>query len=165
MVSSPPPRRATPLATAVAAALAAALAVAGALLVAAVLLVGLSAISVDQPPQARELIGWGSRWAGVLAVALGSGAVLGPAPPASPRAAARVLGITAAAVLALCVGAAALAILAVRLGLWGHDWGLPHRSGHAARLVVLPVARISGLPAAALAGWCLARRRRGRRHG
>ena len=149
----------------VAALAAGALAAAGALLVAALLAAGLSAISVDQPLQARELVGWGSRWAAVLAVALGSGAVLGPDPPASPRAAARVMAITAGGMLALCAVVAALAILAVRLGLWGHDWGLPHRSGHAVRLAVIQVAWISGLPAAALAGWWLGRQRRGRRRG
>jgi hypothetical protein len=137
---------------------------AGALLVAALLAAGLGPISADQPLEGPELWGWGVRWAGVMAVALGSGASVGEAPPASPRAVARVLARTAGAVLALCLGAAALAILAVRLGFWGQDWGLPHRSGHAARLAALQLAELSGLPAAALGGGLLVRQRWGGRH-
>ena len=158
MQTSTPPRFRAALA-------AAALATGGALLVAAVLGACLGPISVDQPIQARELLGWGSRWAGVMAVALASGAALGASPPASPRVAARVMTITALVVLALCLGAAGLAILAVRLGLWGQDWGLPNRSGHAARLAALQAAQFSGLPAAALGGWGLARQRSVNRHG
>ena len=144
---------------------AAGLGLGGALLVAVVLVGVLGPISVDQPLDSGEVLDWGWRWGGVMAVALGSGAALGQARPASPRAAARVMAITAAGMVALCLGAAGLAILAVRLGWWGQDWGLPHRSGHAARLAVLQGARLSGLPAAALAGWRLARQRGGRRHG
>jgi hypothetical protein len=101
----------------------------------------------------------------VMAVALGAGAAVGPAPPADPRVAVRVMALTAAGVLAVALGAAGLAVLAVRLGWWASDWELPHRSGHAARLVALRGAWISGLPAAALAAWALARQRRRRRHG
>ncbi|MFM7731919.1 MAG: hypothetical protein ACKO6F_00305, partial [Cyanobium sp.] len=54
--------------TAAAAALLAALG--AALLVAALLILLLSRISVDQPLESRELIGWGIRWGWLLAVAL-----------------------------------------------------------------------------------------------
>jgi hypothetical protein len=153
---SPAPRFWTALA-------AAAVGLAGALLVAALLALVLGQISLDQPLEPGELLGWGLRWGGVMAVAFGAGAAVGPAPPADPRVALRVMALTAAGVLALCLGAAGLAVLAVRLGWWASDWELPHRSGHAARLVAVRGVWISGLPAAALAGWALARRRR--RHG
>jgi len=158
MVNSRPSRLRTALAAAV-------LGLGGALLVAVALALVLGPISVDQPIDSGAVLGWGLRWGGVMAVALGSGAAVGPTPPASPRAAARVRAITAAGMVALCLGAAALAILAVRLGWWGQDWGLPHRSGHAARLAALQGAWIGGLPAAALAAWRLARQRGGGRHG
>lgn len=160
MVSSNPPRPGAVLAAGL-------LGIAGALLVSGLLAAALGPISVDQPLEAREILDWGCRWAAVMAVALASGAAAGEAPPAGPRAAGRVMAITAGGVLALALGAAGLSILAVRLGLWGQDWGLPHRSGHAARLAALQVARISGLPAAALSAWWLVRQRRrqGRPHG
>ncbi|MFN9624508.1 MAG: hypothetical protein ACK587_17010 [Cyanobacteriota bacterium] len=144
---------------------AAALGLGGALLVAGLLALVLAPLSVDQPLEPEELLGWGTRWGGVMAVALGAGAALGPTPPAGPRGTLRVMALTAAGVLALCLGAAALAVLAVRLGWWARDWQIPHRSGHAARLVALRGAWLSGLPAAALAGWSLVRQRRGGRHG
>lgn len=138
---------------------------AGALLVAALLALLLAPLSLDQPLEPGELLGWGLRWGGVMAVALGAGAAAGPAPPAPPRGAVRVMALTAAGVVALCLGGAGLAGLAVRTGWWASTWELPHRSGHAARLVVLRGAWISGLPAAALAAWTLARQRRRGRHG
>ena len=127
--------------------------------VAHLLALGLGPISVDQPVDGRQVGGWGLRWAWVMAVALASGAALGAPAPAPVRRSAGVMALTALGVMTLCLLAAGLAVAAVRLHLWAQDWGLPSRSGHAARLAVLATAEMVGLPAAALAGWTLFRQR------
>lgn len=148
---------------------AAALGWGAALAVAALLAAVLAPISVDQPIDGRELVGWGMRWGAVLAVALASGAVLGPPPPASLRRLLMGVGAAALVLVGLTLLAAALAILAVRLQLWGQAWEVPSRSGHAARLAALMAMEILGLPCAAGAGWRLLRQRmgqaKGERHG
>ena len=119
----------------------------------------LSRISVDQPLDSRELLDWGWRWGGVLAVALASGAGLGGRPPAGPRSSARVAATIAALTVLICLVAMGLAVAAVRLSLWGEGWGLPSRSTYAAKMAALLTAQWSGLPAAALGVWLLWRGR------
>ena len=119
----------------------------------------LARVSVDQPLESRELIDWGWRWGGVLAVALASGAGLGGRPPAGPRFSARVAATIAALTVLICLVAMGLAVAAVRLGLWGQGWGLPSRSTYAAQIAALLTAQSSGLPAAALGAWLLWRGR------
>lgn len=135
--------------------LAAALGCLAALVVATLLAAGVGPMSVDQPLQLREVVGWGARWGALLAVTMGSAAALGAPPPAPLRSIARTLLLTALVPLLLSGGAAALAILAVRLHLWGQHWGLPSRSGHAARLASLTMAEITGWPSAVLGAWWL----------
>lgn len=148
---------------------AAALGWCAALAVATLLAAVLAPISVDQPIDGRELEGWGMRWGAVLVVAMATGAVLGPPPPADLRRLLIVMGAAALVLVGLTLLAAALAILAVRLQLWGQAWELPSRSGHAARLAALMAMEILGLPCAAGAGWVLFRQRmgqaKGERHG
>jgi hypothetical protein len=79
----------------------------------------LARISVDQPLESRELLDWGWRWGGVLAVALASGAGVGGRPPAGPRSSARVAATIAALTVLICLVAMGLAVAAVRLSLWG----------------------------------------------
>lgn len=157
---TPGPRAPWPsgLATGLAAVLAAFVA---ALLVAALLILLLSRISVDQPLESRELIGWGIRWGWLLAVALAATAGLGPAPPAGWRSIVRAAALAAAATLVLCLGAMVLAVAAVRLGLWGQGWGLPSRSSYAAQIAGLLSAQWAGPAAAALGAWGLWRQRHG----
>lgn len=131
-----------------------------ALAVAALLTACLVPISVDQPLEGPAMLGWGMRWGAVLAVAMASGATLGPAPPARARRIGTVVAFTALLLLGLSLLAAALAILAVRLRLWGQAWDLPSRSGYAARLAALATAQILGLPCAAGGAWLLLRQRR-----
>jgi hypothetical protein len=131
-----------------------------ALAVAAGLAAVLAPISVDQPIDGRQMLGWGLRWGGLMAVAMASGAALADPVPASGGRSARVVAITALSVLLLSLLAGALAVVAVRLGLWGHDWGLPSRSGYAARLATLQAAELLGPPAAGAGGWALFRQRR-----
>jgi hypothetical protein len=120
----------------------------------------LARVSVDQPLESRELLDWGWRWGGVLAVALASGAGLGGRPPAGPRSSARVAATIAALTVLICLVAMGLAVAAVRLGLWGQGWwGLPSRSTYAAQIAALLTAQSSGLPAAALGAWLLWRGR------
>lgn len=121
----------------------------------------LGRISVDQPLESLELLDWGWRWAGVLAVALASAAALGARPPAAPRSSIRVAAAIAALTVLICLVAMGLAVAAVRLGLWGEGWGLPSRSTYAAQIAVLFTAQWSGLPGAALGAWLLWRRRLG----
>lgn len=130
-----------------------------ALLVAVGLNLLLARISVDQPLESRELLDWGWRWGGALAVALASGAGLGGRPPAGPRSAALVAATIAALTVLLCLVAMGLAVAAVRLGVWGQGWGLPSRSTYAAQIVALLAAQWSGLPGAALGAWLLWRGR------
>ena len=130
-----------------------------ALLVAVGLNLLLARISVDQPLESRELIDWGWRWGGALAVALASGAGLGGRPPAGPRSAALVAATIAALTVLLCLVAMGLAVAAVRLGVWGQGWGLPSRSTYAAQIAALLAAQWSGLPGAALGAWLLWRGR------
>ncbi len=138
----------------------------GTLIAALVLGAALAPISVDQPLTAQDLQGWTLRWGGVMAVAMASGAALGLSlPPATPRATASVVALTVVGVIGLALLAAVGAILAVRHDLWGHDWGLPSRSGHAARLAALAAAEWLGLPSAAAGGWLLFRRRTGHSRG
>jgi len=160
-VRTPGPRAPRPsgLATGLAAVLAAFVA---ALLVAVLLILLLSRISVDQPLESRELIGWGIRWGWLLAVALAAAAGLGPAPPAGWRTIVRSAALAAAATLVLCLAAMGLAVAAVRLGLWGQGWGLPSRSSYAAQIAGLQTAQWAGPAAAALGAWGLWRQRRGR---
>ena len=119
----------------------------------------LARISVDQPVESRELLDWGWRWGGVLAVALATGAGLGGRPPAGPRSSARVAATIAALTVLLCLVAMGLAVAAVRLGVWGQGWGLPSRSTYAAQIAALLAAQWSGLPGAALGAWLLWRGR------
>jgi hypothetical protein len=130
-----------------------------ALLVAVGLNLLLARISVDQPLESRELIDWGWRWGGALAVALATGAGLGGRPPAGPRSAALVAATIAALTVLLCLVAMGLAVAAVRLGVWGQGWGLPSRSTYAAQIAALLAAQWSGLPGAALGAWLLWRGR------
>lgn len=129
--------------------------------VAALLAACLAPISVDQPIDGQETAGWGLRWGAVLAVAMASGAVLGPPPPAGLRRILAVVVFTAVLVLGLTLLVAALAILAVRLHLWGQAWELPSRAGYAARVAALAAVEILGPPCAAVGGWRLFRRRMG----
>ena len=126
-----------------------------ALLVAVGLNLLLARISVDQPLESRELLDWGWRWGGALAVALASGAGLGGRPPAGPRSSALVAATIAALTVLLCLVAMGLAVAAVRLGVWGQGWGLPSRSTYAAQIAALLAAQWSGLPGAALGAWLL----------
>jgi len=119
----------------------------------------LARISVDQPLESRELLDWGWRWGGALAVALASGAGLGGRPPADPRSSARVAATIAALTVLLCLVAMGLAVAAVRLGLWGQGWGLPSRSTYAAQIAALLTLEWIGLPSAFLAAWLLWRER------
>ena len=128
-------------------------------LVALLLNLLLARISVDQPLESRELLDWGWRWGGVLAVALATGAGLGGRPPAGPRSSARVVATIAALTVLLCLVAMGLAVAAVRLGVWGQGWGLPSRSTYAAQIAALSAAQWSGLPGAALGAWLLWRGR------
>ena len=128
-------------------------------LVALLLIQLLARVSVDQPLESRELLDWGWRWGGVLAVALASGAGLGGRPPAGPRSSARVAATIAALTVFICLVAMGLAVAAVRLGFWGQGWGLPSRSTYAAQIAALLTAQSSGLPAAALGAWLLWRGR------
>ena len=128
-------------------------------LVALLLIQLLARVSVDQPLESRELLDWGWRWGGVLAVALASGAGLGRRPPAGPRSSARVAATIAALTFLICLVAMGLAVVAVRLGLWGQGWGLPSRSTYAAQIAALFAAQWSGLPGAALGAWLLWRGR------
>lgn len=130
-----------------------------ALLVAVGLNLLLARISVDQPLESRELLDWGWRWGGALAVALATGAGLGGRPPAGPRSAALVAATIAALTVLLCLVAMGLAVAAVRLGVWGQGWGLPSRSTYAAQIAALLAAQWSGLPGAALGAWLLWRGR------
>ena len=136
------------------------------LAVGALLATFLTPLSVDQPIGVETLANWGRRWAVVMAVAMATGATLGGHPPASLRRTALVVGLTAVLVLVLSLGAGALAICAVRLQLWGQAWGVPSRSGYAARVAVLTGAELMGLPSAFGGGWWLFRGRSlGPRHG
>jgi hypothetical protein len=119
----------------------------------------LARISVDQPLESRELLDWGWRWGGVLAVALATGAGLGGRPPAGPRSSARVTTTIAALTVLLCLMAMGLAVAAVRLGVWGQGWELPSPSTYAAQIAALFAAQWSGLPGAALGAWLLWRGR------
>jgi len=128
-------------------------------LVALLLIQLLARVSVDQPLESRELLDWGWRWGGVLAVALACGAGLGGRPPAGPRSSARVAATIATLTVLICLVAMGLAVAAVRLGLWGQGWGLPSRSTYAAQIAALFAAQWSGLPGAALGAWLLWRGR------
>ena len=130
-------------------------------LVALLLIQLLARVSVDQPLESRELLDWGWRWGGVLAVALASGAGLGGRPPAGPRSSARVAATIAALTVLFSLVAMGLAVAAVRLGLWGQGWGLPSRSTYAAQIAALLTLEWIGLPAAALGAWLLWRGRLG----
>lgn len=129
------------------------------LAVGALLATGLTPLSVDQPVGADTLAGWERRWAAVMGVAMATGATLGGHPPATLRRMAQVVGLSAAGVLGLSLVAGALAVGAVRLQLWGQGWGIPSRSGYAARLAVLAAAELVGLPSALVGGWWLLRGR------
>lgn len=129
------------------------------LAVGAFLATALTPLSVDQPVGADTLAGWERRWAAVMGVAMAAGATLGGQPPATLRRTAQVVGLSAAGVLGLSLLAGALAVCAVRLQLWGQGWGIPSRSGYAARLAVLAAAELVGLPSALVGGWWLWRNR------
>jgi hypothetical protein len=134
------------------------------LAVGALLTTCLSPFSVDQPVGVATLAGWEWRWSVVMGVAMVTGATLGGAPPASLRRTAMVVGITAVVVLGLSLVAGCLAMFASRLQLWGAEWGVPSRSGYAARLAVLTATELVGLPSALGGGWWLLRERlKGRR--
>lgn len=135
------------------------------LAVGALLSTFLTPVSVDQPMGVETLAGWGRRWAVVMGVAMVTGSTIGGRPPSSLRRVAHVVGLTAAVVLGLSLLAGGLAVCAVRLQLWGLTWGVPSRSGYAARLGVLTAAELVGLPSAFWAGWWLLRDRRGRAPG
>lgn len=145
--------------------LAGALAFLGAWLVAFALASAVARLSVDQPLQAEALLEWGGRWAWLLAVAMASGAALGARPAASwlqsLRCNLQILLLLLGSVLA----AMALAIVLVRLGLWGQDWGLSARSGHGAGIAAESMAWWLGPPSAALGGWMLFRARCRSPHG
>ncbi len=129
------------------------------LAVGALMATGLTPLSVDQPMGVETLAGWERRWALVMGVAMATGATLGGPPPATLRRTAQVVGLTAAVVLGLSLVAGGLAVCAVRLQLWGQAWGVPSRSGYAARLGVLAAAELVGLPSALWGGWWLLRER------
>jgi hypothetical protein len=119
----------------------------------------LSRISVDQPLESLELIEWGWRWGGVLAVAMAAAAGLGAMPLAGPRTSIRVAAAIAVLTALLCVVAMGLAGAAVRLGLWGQGWGLPSRTTYAAQIAGRHALEWIGLPNALLAAWLLWRER------
>lgn len=129
------------------------------LAVGALLATGLTPLSVDQPVGADTLAGWQRRWAVLMGVAMATGATLGGHPPATLRRTAQLVWLSAAGVLGLCLVAGVLAVCAVRLQLWGQEWGIPSRSGYAARLAVLAAAELGGLPSALVGGWWLWRGR------
>ena len=129
------------------------------LAVGALLITCLTPLSVDQPVGVATLAGWQWRWALVMGVAMATGATLGGAPAATLRRTAQVVGITAVVVLALSLVAGGLAVFASRLQIWGAEWGVPSRSGYAARLAVLSATELVGLPSALLGGWWLLRER------
>jgi hypothetical protein len=129
------------------------------LAVGALLTTCLTPLSVDQPMGVETLAGWGRRWAVVMGVAMATGATLGGPPPATLRRTAQVIGLIAAVVLGFSLVAGVLAVCAVRLQVWGQAWGVPSRSGYAARLGVLAAAELVGLPSALWGGWRLLRER------
>ena len=80
-----------------------------------------------------------------------------PAP--TPALVARQAGWALVVLVALASVAGLLAVVAVRLHLWGRDWGLPSRSGYGARLAAVGAAEVLGLPLAWLLALRLWRRR------
>ena len=138
---------------------AAALGLAAAWLAALTLVLLLAPINVDQPITVADLGDWAWRWGWLLAVLLAAAASLGPAPVAAPSLVARQAGWALVVLVALASVAGLLAVVAVRLHLWGRDWGLPSRSGYGARLAAVGAAEVLGLPLAWLLALRLWRRR------
>ena len=138
---------------------AAALGAAAAGLAALALALLLTPISLDQPIPPADLGEWAWRWGWVLAVLLAIAASLGPAPVASPALVARQASWVSLLLLLLASLAGLLALVAVRLHLWGHDWGLSSSAGYGARLDTTTAAEVLGLPLAWLSALRLWRRR------
>jgi hypothetical protein len=129
---------------------AAALGMGAAWVAAAFLALLIAPLSRDQPLGAAALGEWAWRWGRVLAVLLAAAASLGRAPVASPSLVARQAGWTVGVLLALALLAAVLALVAVRLHLWGRGWELQAPAAYGARLAASAAAEALGLP---LAWW------------
>ena len=138
---------------------AAALGMAAAWLAALALALLLAPINPDQPITATDLGDWAWRWGRVLAVLLAAAASFGPVPVAAPALVARQAGWAFVVLVALAALAGLLGLGAVRLHLWGRDWGLPSSAGYGARLAAAGAAEVLGLPVAWLMALRLWRRR------
>ena len=129
---------------------AAALGMGAAWVAAAFLALLIAPLSRDQPLGAAALGEWAWRWGLVLAVLLAAAASLGRAPLASPALVALQAGWAVGLLLALALLAAVLALVAVRLHLWGRGWELQAPAAYGARLAACAAAEALGLP---LAWW------------
>jgi hypothetical protein len=138
---------------------AAALGVGAAWVAAAFLALLITPLSRDQPIAAAALGDWAWRWGLVMAVLLAAAASLGRAPVASPALVARQAGWAVGVLLVLALLAAVLALVAVRLHLWGGGWELQAPAAYGARLAAVAAAEALGLPLAWLMALGLWRQR------
>jgi len=139
--------------------LAGATAIPTSLAVAAVVAQLLRPISVDVPIEPGDLNGWGMRWGVLLAVFLATAAAGGDRRLASPARVIRMLALSVALLLGIAAVAVLLTVVAARLGLVGHSWGVSSRSGYAARIATVSSLELLGLPVALGAAVALVRLR------